>query len=190
MSKLRVFLLLTSFLIVGSFLLSKSAQADDLFFYVGVTCDHASNRALVRFGYGDSSEEPVFGNLPTNIDGGLSQLAISRSGDSDASCTMPDGVEVKVHRYLVVTSREADGTPRRAKGVYDVSVGQNLIISKEDADRDFRPIPFGVIVDKNGYRRCAFELGSDEWVYDLTSSATPGSSVSIRCAAHSTPILR
>jgi hypothetical protein len=126
-----------------------AVSADWLQSWVAVTCDSVTNQALVRFGYADGNSSPTFVQIPKDIDGGLSLIPVSDPHLSEASCTFPDGREVKVRKgYL----------PKMSYGVYSAapaflySVWANKvrIIQGEDVGA----FPFGVIVGVDRFRRC------------------------------------
>jgi hypothetical protein len=139
-----------------------TAHADYLQTYVATTCDSSSGRGMVRFGYGDADDPPKFSEVSPEIDGGLSKIPVTNADKLQASCSLPDGREIKI-RY-VPGSNVAD-----TLGLWSVWVDKVRILHG-DANTSY---PFAVIVEKTGYRVCNFHLAKDQWAYDLTASVPP-----------------
>ena len=75
------------------------ARADELNAYIVPTCDAAHNRAMLRFGYGDNNNEPVFKAIPGTDSDDLSQWPVPKdiaanvapSAPQEASCDLNNG---------------------------------------------------------------------------------------------------
>ena len=156
----RFFAVLIGVLLV----LPRAAWADSLSIAVTVTCDTTQNRALVRFGYGDAGETPYFATLNDPVYGNLSKRAVTLPGgpeQNEARCKMPDGREVRVIKK--------DRPPR-----FSVYVGKSQVIAKDrlfnnvgQGSASDTDLPFGVTVGPEGIRKCYFDLGEDDDVYNL-----------------------
>src|SRR5260221_6994581 len=85
------------------FLLPSEARADYLQTYVAVTCDAASGRGMVRFGYGDADQPPRFIEVDAKVDGGLSKHPVENSSEEEAHCSLPSGREIKVRSGVNTT---------------------------------------------------------------------------------------
>lgn len=139
------------------------AHADWFQTYVAATCDAASGRGMVRFGYGDADDSPKFAEVDSTVDGGLSHTPVTTYSKTDASCSFPSGREIKV-RYVMGTGDHGD-----TRGPWSVWVDKIRII-QADVHEAF---PFAVIVEKNGFRKCRFHLAADQDLYDLTPTRGP-----------------
>ena len=128
------------------------AHADWFQTYVAATCDAASGRGMVRFGYGDADDSPKFAEVDSTVDGGLSHTPVTTYSKTDASCSFPSGREIKV-RYVMGTGDHGD-----TRGPWSVWVDKIRII-QADVHEAF---PFAVIVEKNGFRKCRFHLAADQ----------------------------
>ena len=140
----------------------RPARADYLQTYVAATCDRGSGRGMVRFGYGDADDPPKFSAVSKEVDGGLSEIAVTNAAKVEATCSVPGDRKIRV-RY-VPGNNVAD-----TLGEWAVWVNEREIVHG-DANTSY---PFAVIVEKNGYRICYFKLAQDQWVYDLTASVLP-----------------
>jgi hypothetical protein len=138
------------------------AHADWFQTYVAATCDAASGRGMVRFGYGDADDPPKFAEVEPTVDGGLSHAPVTSYDKTDASCSFPSGREIEI-RYAMGTG-VAD-----TRGPWSVWVDKIRII-QADVHEAF---PFAVIVEKKRFRKCTFHLAADQDLYDLTLTRGP-----------------
>lgn len=171
-------------IILGCVCLAGSAYADHLSVSIGVTCDPASERALVRIGYADDEDEPKFAEIDKSLDGGLSLLPVNDSSNfpakSIATCTLPSGSVVKA-----VLKQPTEECPRNWCG-YRFSIWVNktsLIQDKVVRSSNIRTLAFGVVVNKDTYKQCNYEFPPDPGdyynVYLLTTAESAGRKASI-----------
>jgi hypothetical protein len=163
--------------------LPNSANADYLSVAVTVTCDHLSNRALVRFGYGDDADNPKFASIadenyralsiaPPELPGGFEQ--------DEATCVLPDGREVRARKGYGPVFQ--NGTWLNLPfSRFSVWVGKVPIIHAEGLNNNDQGFPFGISVGPEGFRMCRYRLADDESVYDLTNDAEHAQPVPIEC---------
>jgi hypothetical protein len=76
---------------------------------------------------------------------------------AEAICSLPPSREIKV-RY------------DNSLGSWSVWVDKTRIAQGDERDG----FPFGVIVERNGFRKCRFHLADNQWAYDLTPAVSPG----------------
>ena len=149
------------------------AHADYFTSWVATTCDPHSGRAIVRFGYADADDPPLFQvQAEPSFDGGMSAIPVTNASQEEASCKLSSRREVKIRR--------AEGDPDQ----YSIWVdGIRIAHDQMDIGR----LPFEFIIDSVGFRRCMFQIPSGD-IYDVTSAARKPHPTPIHCDPESTPI--
>ncbi|MEA3196822.1 MAG: hypothetical protein QOF32_874, partial [Gammaproteobacteria bacterium] len=172
MTAIRIYF--ASFAICGGLMFwAAPARADYFTSWVATTCDPHSGRAIVRFGYADADDLPLFQvQAEPSFDGGMSAIPVTNASQEEATCKLSNRREVKIRR--------GEGDPDQ----YSIWV-DGIRIAHDQMDID--KLPFEFIIDPNGFRRCTFQILSGD-VYDLTSAARKPHPTPIHCDPVSTPI--
>jgi hypothetical protein len=152
----------------------RSARADEFMTYISLSCDPANNRAILRFGYADDDDRPIFAAMPREFDWPGLKPPVAEGFPSgvlhdeprDASCRIARGVEVK--------ARYADaGAPLDWR--FSVWVDEKKIVSKAALN----PQGCGscwiqsLLIENNTMRRCDFQLKDNDNVYDVITKPVP-----------------
>jgi hypothetical protein len=147
------------------------AHADYFTSWVATTCDPHSGRAIVRFGYADADDPPLFFvQAEPSFDGGMSAIPVTNASKEQATCKLSSKREVKIRRS------EGDEFSIWVDGV-------RIAHDQMDIDK----LPFEFIIDREGFRRCTFQIPSGD-IYDVTSAAQKAHPTPIHCDPVSTPI--
>jgi hypothetical protein len=150
------------------------SHADYFSSWVATTCDSSSGVAVVRFGYADAEDPPLFGSqADPSIDHSISTIPVTNASQREASCKLNTGREVKVR--LGLGYGEGD---QFSVWVDGIRIAHSVI------GEDF--LPFELVVRPQGFKFCMFELPTGDWVYDVTSAGQKP--VPIKCARSLTPI--
>ncbi len=157
----------------GLILSAAPARADYFSSWVGTTCDPHSGRAVVRFGYADADDPPLF-SVPAepSFDGGMSAIPVTNASQEEANCKLTSRREVKV--------RMSVGDPDQFSIWVD---GIRIVHDEIVIDK----LPFEFIIDPKGFRRCTFQVQSGD-IYDVTSAARRPHPTPIKCDPELTPI--
>jgi hypothetical protein len=77
------------------------AHADYFSSWVATTCDPHSGRAIVRFGYADADDPPLFSvQAEPSFDGGMSAIPVTNASQEEATCRLTGSREVKIRISL------------------------------------------------------------------------------------------
>ena len=119
-----------------------AAHADYFTSWVATTCDPHSGRAIVRFGYADADDPPLFFvQAEPSFDGGMSAIPATNASKEEASCKLSNKREVKI---------------RRSEGDEFSIWVDGIRIAHDQIDID--KLPFEFIIDREGFRRCTFQI--------------------------------
>lgn len=155
---------------------SPSAHADYLNEWIAITCDSSSGLAAVRFGYADGDALPLFIQGDPAIDHGLTTRTPANASQREASCSLPDGREVKVR---LETGYYSGGDQ------YSIWVDKIRVFHRDiDAEAD---LPFEMIVYPTGFRVCHFKMGPGG-PYNVTSAGADLPPPEIHCDTAMSPI--
>lgn len=167
------------FVALGWLSLLNMTYADSLSVSIGITCDSKSGRALVRFGYADDDAKPQFSTIDKSLDDGLSLLPVNDTNEEKdvLNCSFSSGRVVKA-QLKEVPEQAAHGATQYQLSVW---VDAIQIIHAQNVEHWDEIYPFGVIVNKDSYKQCHFQLAKGQWVYALTSAAPPKVPVPVIC---------
>ncbi|MGN6525850.1 MAG: hypothetical protein ACTHL8_05635 [Burkholderiaceae bacterium] len=142
------------------------ARADYLATWVAATCDVRTGRAMVRFGYADAEDAPVFDALDPAVDGGLSLRPPDNASQYEAGCRLGPAREVKVRLG------EGAGPYGETSMQFSVWVDGIRVVHGSRDDRDARAVfAHSYLIDRDGLRECVFDSSARNDPDALTSEA-------------------